>query len=258
MMNNNNNILANNNNNNNTKTSMSTLHNKICLNVDEKSVRQIFRSSDAVCFDVDSTVCRDEAIDELAIFANKEKEVMEMTRRAMRGGCSFYDALAKRLQLIQPTVEMVTEYLRIHPPRFTPGIKELVALLHSQGVHVYLVSGGFYSIIEPVAKELGIPYKNIFANRIKFFYDGNYAGFDESEPTCQQNGKAKVVAYLKNRYKYRYITIVGDGVTDLEACPPADAFIGFGANQIREKVKKEAKWFATSFYDLIEELKLNN
>uniref|UniRef100_A0A834VA90 Phosphoserine phosphatase n=1 Tax=Sarcoptes scabiei TaxID=52283 RepID=A0A834VA90_SARSC len=213
MMNNNNNILANNNNNNNTKTSMSTLHNKICLNVDEKSVRQIFRSSDAVCFDVDSTVCRDEAIDELAIFANKEKEVMEI---------------------------------------------ELVALLHSQGVHVYLVSGGFYSIIEPVAKELGIPYKNIFANRIKFFYDGNYAGFDESEPTCQQNGKAKVVAYLKNRYKYRYITIVGDGVTDLEACPPADAFIGFGANQIREKVKKEAKWFATSFYDLIEELKLNN
>lgn len=53
---------------------------------------------------------------------------------------------------------------------------------------------------------------------------GNYAGFDESEPTCQQNGKAKVVAYLKNRYKYRYITIVGDGVTDLEACPPAVSF----------------------------------
>lgn len=46
--------------------------------MDEDSVRRIFRSSDAVCFDVDSTVCRDEAIDELAKFANKEKEVMEM------------------------------------------------------------------------------------------------------------------------------------------------------------------------------------
>lgn len=44
----------------------------------EHIVREVFRSSDAVCFDVDSTVCRDEAIDELAIFANKEKEVMEM------------------------------------------------------------------------------------------------------------------------------------------------------------------------------------
>lgn len=33
-----------------------------------------------------------------------------------------------------------------------------------------------------------------------------------------------------------------------------DAFIGFGGNQIRERVKKGAKWFVSSFYDLIEEL----
>ncbi|KAH7637613.1 phosphoserine phosphatase-like protein [Dermatophagoides farinae] len=238
---------------------METITNNIPSGVmDEDAVRRIFRSSDAVCFDVDSTVCRDEAIDELAKFANKEKEVMEMTRRAMRGGCSFHDALSKRLQLIQPTVDMVSDYIRTHQPRFTPGIKELVSLLHANDVAVYLVSGGFYSIIEPVAKELHIPYKNIYANRIKFFYDGNYAGFDESEPTSQQHGKAKVIAYLKNRYKYRTVTIIGDGVTDMEAYPPADAFIGFGGNQIREKVKKGAKWFATSFYDLIEELKVDS
>ncbi|KAI2796900.1 hypothetical protein BLOT_014597 [Blomia tropicalis] len=224
---------------------------------EERLCRDLFTSSDAVCFDVDSTVCRDEAIDELAIFANKEKEVMELTRRAMRGGLSFNEALAKRLELIQPTTQMVTEYLRTHPPRFTPGIKELVALLHQRGVDVYLVSGGFYCIIQSVAKELDIPFKNIFANRIKFFYDGSYAGFDETEPTSHQDGKPKVVAYLKNRYQYRYVTMIGDGVTDLEACPPADAFIGFGGNQIRERVKKESKWFATSFYDLIEELNRN-
>lgn len=44
----------------------------------ELTTRTIWRSVDAVCFDVDSTVCRDEAIDELAIFAGKEKEVMEL------------------------------------------------------------------------------------------------------------------------------------------------------------------------------------
>lgn len=48
------------------------------MNEEEEQTRRMFRSSEAVCFDVDSTVCRDEAIDELAIFANKEKEVMEM------------------------------------------------------------------------------------------------------------------------------------------------------------------------------------
>jgi len=229
--------------------------NSIPLN--DSRIRAIFRGSDAVCFDVDSTVCRDEAIDEIAKFAGKEKEVMEMTRRAMRGGCSFRDALQQRLDLIQPSTQMFKEYLRTHPPRLTPGIKELVSLLHGRDIDVYLVSGGFYSIIEPVAKELHIPVKNIFANRIKFYFDGSYAGFDETEPTSQQDGKAQVVAYLKHLQGYQRVVMVGDGVTDMEACPPADAFIGFGGNQIREKVKKESKWFVTSFYDLIEELNRN-
>jgi len=223
----------------------------------ESLTRALWRGTDAVCFDVDSTVCRDEAIDELAKFAGKEKEVMEMTRRAMRGGFSFRDALSQRLELIQPSVQMLQDYLETHPPRLTPGIKELVDLLHRREVDVYLVSGGFCTIIEPVAKELRIPVKNIFANRIKFYFDGSYAGFDESEPTSQQDGKAQVIAYLKHRYGYRRVIMVGDGATDLEACPPADAFIGFGGNQIREKIKKEAKWFVMSFYDLIEELNRN-
>jgi len=44
----------------------------------ELRARTILRSADAVCFDVDSTVIQDEAIDELARFADKEKEVSEL------------------------------------------------------------------------------------------------------------------------------------------------------------------------------------
>ncbi len=51
---------------------------KMSVQVNESLTRALFRGSDAVCFDVDSTVCRDEAIDEIAKFAGKEKEVMEM------------------------------------------------------------------------------------------------------------------------------------------------------------------------------------
>ena len=53
---------------------------------------------------------------------------------------------------------------------------------------------------------------------------GSYAGFDESQPTSQQDGKAQVIAYLKHRYGYRRIVMVGDGATDLEACPPAVSY----------------------------------
>lgn len=46
--------------------------------------------------------------------------------------------------------------------------------------------------------------------------------------------------------------MVGDGVTDMEARPPAAIFIGFGGNVVREKVKAGADWFVTDFQELIE------
>ena len=40
-----------------------------------EEVKKIWRKVDAVCLDVDSTVCIDEGIDELAAFCNVGKEV---------------------------------------------------------------------------------------------------------------------------------------------------------------------------------------
>ena len=35
------------------------------------------------------------------------------------------------------------------------------------------------------------------------------------------------------------MVMVGDGATDMEAKPPADGFIGFGGNKVRETVRKQ-------------------
>lgn len=40
-------------------------------------------------------------------------------------------------------------------------------------------------------------------------------------------------AHLKQAHGYRNLVMVGDGATDMEACPPADAFVGFGGNQVK-------------------------
>ena len=50
---------------------------------------------------------------------------------------------------------------------------------------------------------------------------GEYIGFDEEQPTCCDNGKAVVIQQLKDKFGYRRLVHIGDGVTDLEACPPA-------------------------------------
>lgn len=216
--------------------------------------KDIWRMADAVCFDVDSTVCCDEAIDELAKYVGKSKQVSEITKSAMLGNANFREALAKRLDIIQPDTKILRQYLATHPPRLTDHIEELVARLHKLKVDVYLISGGFDVIIEPAAEHLKIPLENIFANTIKFHFDGSYAGFDTAQPTSNQDGKSRVIAMLKQTKGYKNIVMIGDGVTDLEACPPADAFIGFGGNQIRETVRDNCDWFVYSFKELISEL----
>lgn len=48
------------------------------------------------------------------------------------------------------------------------GIPELVQLLQSQGKSVFLVSGGFRPIINPIADMLSISRDHVFANTILF------------------------------------------------------------------------------------------
>jgi len=226
--------------------------------MDGDQVRAVWRSADAVCFDVDSTVCLDEGIDELAAHLGVGAEVAKLTSTAMSGSMTFKEALEMRLKLMAPSQTDIQSFLKQHPARLTPGIREVVSLMHSRNVPVYLISGGFHCIIDPIAETLNIPQTNVYCNRFKFYFDGSYAGFDESEPTCDSGGKPKVIESLKSKHGYKNLVHIGDGATDMEAAPPADAFIGFGGNVVREKVKAGSKWFVTSFQQLIDELRSLN
>lgn len=47
----------------------------------EPDVLEVWKKADAVCFDVDSTVCEDEGIDELAAFCGAGEAVAAWTAR---------------------------------------------------------------------------------------------------------------------------------------------------------------------------------
>ncbi|XP_066252852.1 phosphoserine phosphatase-like [Euwallacea similis] len=215
-----------------------------------EEVFAILKRVDCVCFDVDSTVIREEGIDELAKFCGKGSEVAKLTSQAMSGSMTFQEALTLRLNIIQPTIGQVQDFIRMNPPTLTPGVKTLVDVLHRRKVPVYLISGGFRCIITPIADQLKISHSHVFANRLKFYFTGEYAGFDENQPTSQSGGKGLVIQHLKQTCGYRNVVLIGDGVTDLEAAPPADAFIGYGGNVIRAAVKSKAKWFVTNFNEI--------
>ena len=211
-------------------------------------------TADAVCFDVDSTVIDEEGIDVLADFLGKGKAVAELTAAAMEGGMKFEDALKARLDLLEPSRKEILDCLEKHPLVLSPGIENLVKTLHSKNVDVFLVSGGFRIMIEPLADILNIPSDtHIYANTIFFEEDseGTYAGFCSNEPTSQDMGKPKAVGLIQKDYPaYETIVMVGDGATDAQAKPPAKAFIGFGGVVERQSVKERADWFVTSFDDM--------
>ena len=94
-------------------------------------------------------------------------------------------------------------------------------MLHKLKIPVYLVSGGFRIIINPVADRLSIDRKNVYANTIQFDNLGEYAGFDENEFTSETGGKGRAIEYLKAKHGYKNVVMIGDGATDLESCPPA-------------------------------------
>ena len=102
-------------------------------------------------------------------------------------------------------------------------------------------------MIEPVAKEVCVAKDRIYANTILFDEDGNYAGFDPNEPTSADMGKPKALTQIKSENGYKTMVMVGDGATDAQAKPPADAFIGFGGVVVRPAVKEAADWFVTDF-----------
>ncbi|MQL85431.1 hypothetical protein Taro_017934 [Colocasia esculenta] len=212
-----------------------------------KDVLEIWRSADAVCFDVDSTVCLDEGIDELADFCGAGKAVAEWTARAMTGSVPFEEALAARLSLFNPSLSQLHEFLK-RPPRISPGIAELIKKLSLKRTDVYLISGGFRQMIEPVAIHLGIQQDNIFANRLLFGSSGEFIGFDTKEPTSRSGGKATAVQHIRTVHKYKTLVMIGDGATDLEAKRPrgADMFICYAGVQLREAVAKKADWLSPS------------
>lgn len=165
----------------------------------------------------------------------------------MGGHVLFQDALAERLSIIKPSKQDIQQYLINHPFKFTEDVEQLISLLHKRGKIVYLVSGGFRQMIEPVAIKLKIPTYRIYANNLLFHDDGSFKGFDPAEPTSRDGGKPAVVRMLIDAHGYKRIVMVGDGVTDMQARPPANLFIGYGGIVVRERVRDGADWYIYDF-----------
>jgi glycerol-3-phosphate dehydrogenase (NAD+) len=233
-------------------------------------VPQLWAQAQAVCFDVDCTITKQDGLDDLAEFLGKGEEVRQLTNAAMNGDMDLDTALQKRLDIMEPTVDKLTAYIQSNPalPRLVPGIQDLIKELQARKVEVFLISGGFRELILPLADVLGIPRGNIYANRFVYVADDNLddheyfpkirvKGLDPSQPTSREGGKAEAIRQIRAKKPLQTVVMVGDGITDLEAVQEtgrADLFVGYGGVVKRTNVQERADWFVTDYQDLIDML----
>ena len=207
---------------------------------------------DIFCFDVDSTLISLEGIDRLAELRGDATAaaISKMTTDAMNGTAKvpFHEMYRRRLEMINPTrgeVLNLADYCLNH---FTEGTRETVNDLLEKDRKIFLVSGGIGQVVGRIANELGVTAW--FGVPLYFDQDDNYIGFDDSVPTCKDDGKTDVVRRIKELNPGKRIVFVGDGNTDLTTKCVVDYFIAYTGVVRRESVAKGADMVIDSMYKL--------
>ena len=204
-----------------------------------------------ICFDCDSTLSAIEGIDELARARGPEifAQVEAMTNDAMNGKLAVEAVFGRRLEIIQPRRADVAAVGQRYIETIEPTARATVAALQARGWTVVIVSGGFRPAIRPLADALGVA--RVEAVDLFFNDDGSYRGYDAAFPTTRSGGKPEVVSALRRELQPAQTVMVGDGVSDLEAQPAVDKFVGFGRYVERPKVKAAAQHFVYSLEELL-------
>ena len=163
--------------------------------------------------DMDSTMIRQECIDELAAVAGIGPQVAAVTARAMNGELEFEGALRERVALLRGLDAGVIPAVMAERISYTPGGRTLVATMAAHGAQCVLVSGGFTAFTEPVAAALGFHAHR--ANVLEVA-DGRLAG-RVREPILGREAK---VAALEELSAAAGVTpaeaiAIGDGANDL-------------------------------------------
>ncbi len=177
--------------------------------------------------DMDSTVIGQECIDELADFAGLKREIAAITERAMQGRLDFKAALRERVALLSGLGEdAITRCLaeRVVP---NPGAATLVRTMRVGGATTLLVSGGFLSFAEPVAKLVG--FDRVRANRLLF--DGNQLSGKVEDPIVDSRAKLDALTELcaEVGLSSELALAIGDGANDRLMIEAAGLGVAFRA-----------------------------
>jgi len=177
--------------------------------------------------DMDSTIIGQECIDELADYAGLKEKVARITERAMQGELDFPGALRERVRLLAGLDERELKRCLDERVRLTAGAETLVQTMRAGGASCLLVSGGFLSFAEPVARTVG--FDRVRANRL-VFAGGKLSG-EVGDPIVDAIAKRDSLIEAREQLGLRPedVLAIGDGANDKMMIEEAGLGIAFRA-----------------------------
>ncbi|MDX1594258.1 MAG: phosphoserine phosphatase SerB [Gammaproteobacteria bacterium] len=187
------------------------------------------RNRRLVVFDMDSTLIRQEVIDELAALAGVGPQVAAITEAAMRGELDFQESFRRRVALLAgldaALLPGLAERLEL-----TEGVERLFKYLHILGYRTAVVSGGFRYFGERLRERLGIDH--VYANELEI-EEGRVTGRVTGEiiDGPRKAGLLQEIATLEG-IDLEQVVAVGDGANDLPMLGLAGLGIAFHAKPL--------------------------
>lgn len=194
----------------------------------------------SVIFDFDSTLSAVEGVDYLAELHDVAEEVKELTRNAMNSRSVTPELYEKRLELIQPREEDISQLINRYREALMPGVLETVQALQFLGKQIYIISAGLYPAVLVIGEFLGIPGSDIYAVNVFFDAEGNYTDFDRKSPLVDQGGKRALIEHIEPPQP---VAFIGDGANDVSAGEVVDRFIGYGGAEYRPTIESRCEYY---------------
>jgi phosphoserine phosphatase len=177
--------------------------------------------------DMDSTIVGQECLDELADYAGLKTEVARITERAMQGEIDFRGALRERVRLLAGLDQGALSRCLDERVEVTSGAETLVQTMRAGGASCLMVSGGFLSFAEPIARTVG--FDRVKANRL-VFAGGKLSG-EVGDPIVDATAKRDALIEARGELGLapRDVLAVGDGANDKLMIEEAGLGIAFYA-----------------------------
>ena len=216
------------------------------------------KSQFCLIIDFDSTLISVETLEYLADISIKNsykkkelvKKISHYTNLAMNGEMAFEESLDRRFNLMKicrsDINNTIIQLQNKIDQSFLNNIHFFKKYIHS----IYVVSGGFKSIISPVLNSIFKANWNIYANEFLFNKNNHIIGINKDNPLAFSKGKVEIIKKLNLDCD---VIIIGDGYTDYEIKKfgEASTFIQFIENINRKNLNSKADFIACNFNEII-------